>query len=207
MIDSLYLVVFYATDLRVNDDSILTRVHGFPPTTHKSKDSPRLAGAWLQNEWAIWLQSWAKGRDCISLSTLSSPTSRAEVVPCVHQVSALFWANTTVLPSPPHRSTHLLLFDPPGQVVRGVSVAHWGPHSVQDLLLYLDQVLANTIQATQKLVGLRVILDYRGALGQHCSETQLGFSLTAHLPSQSWDTDCPPELSQAQSPELQLLLS
>lgn len=64
------------------------------------------------------------------------------------------------------------MFDPPGEVLCGVIVAHWRPHSVQDLLLCLNQVLAKTIQATKKLVSFGIILGYSGAPGQSCSETQ-----------------------------------
>lgn len=87
-----------------------------------------------------------------------------------------------ILLQPARCSAHLLVFDPPGKVVCGVAVAHWRPHSVQDLLLHLDQVLADTIQATEELIGLGIILDYRGAPGQSCSERQLGLSPVSHLP-------------------------
>lgn len=86
-----------------------------------------------------------------------------------------------ILLQPARCRAHLLVFDPPGKVVCGVAVAHWRSHSVQDLLLHLDQVLANTIQATEELIGLGIILDYRGAPGQSCSERQLGLSPLSHL--------------------------
>lgn len=68
---------------------------------------------------------------------------------------------------------HLLLFDPPAKVICRVTVVHRGSHSVQNLLLYLDQVLANAVQAAEEPVSLGIILDCWRAPGQSCTETQL----------------------------------